>query len=58
MTKEDALAKVKGYLTDYLPMEDSWEIEEILKALGDDSYIFENIGRDMKESEDKYENTV
>lgn len=53
MTKEEALAKVKGYLTDYLPMEDSWEIEEIMKALGDDSYIFEKMGRDMKESEDK-----
>lgn len=49
MTREEALAKIRGYLTDYLSKEDSWEIEEILKALGDDSYIFEKMGRDMKE---------
>lgn len=42
MIKEDALTKVKGYLTDYLPMEDSEEIEEIVKALSQepcDDYI-------------------
>ena len=33
MTKEEALSKVKGYLTDYLPSEDYKEIEEIVKAL-------------------------
>jgi hypothetical protein len=49
MTKEEALAKVRGYLTDYLSKEDSWEIEEIMKALGDDSYIFEKMGRETKE---------
>lgn len=49
MTKQEALAKVKGYLTDYLPMEDSWEIEEIMIALGDDSYIFEKMGRETRE---------
>lgn len=53
MTKEETIAKVRGYLTDYLSKEDSWEIEEIMKALGDDSYIFEKMGRDVKEGEDK-----
>ena len=33
MTREEALAKVRGYLTDYLSKEDAWEIEEIMKAL-------------------------
>lgn len=49
MTREEALAKVRGYLTDYLSKEDSWEIEEIMKALGDDSYIFEKMGRETRE---------
>ena len=30
MTKEEALKKVKGYLTDYLPLEDADEIDEII----------------------------
>lgn len=34
MTKEEALLKVKGYLTDLLPSEEYDEVEEILKALG------------------------
>jgi hypothetical protein len=33
MTKEEALKKVKGYLTDYLPLEDADEIDEIIEAL-------------------------
>ena len=33
MTKEDALIKVKGYLTDYISLEDSDEIDEIMAAL-------------------------
>jgi len=51
MTKEEALVKVRGYLTDYLSKEDSWEIEEIMKALDDDddSYIFEKMGRETRE---------
>ena len=49
MTREEALAKVRGYLTDYLSKEDIWEIEEIMKALGDDSYIFEKMGRETRE---------
>jgi hypothetical protein len=34
MTREEALSKVKGYLTDLLPIEEYDEVEEILKALG------------------------
>ena len=33
MTREDALVKVRGYLTDLLPIEDYNEVEEIMLAL-------------------------
>lgn len=33
MTREEALSKVKGYLTDLLPSEEYDEVEEITKAL-------------------------
>ena len=33
MTKEEALKKVKGYLTSYLTIDDTAEIEEIMSAL-------------------------
>ncbi len=33
MTNEKALIKVKGYLTDYLPLDCADEIDEIIKAL-------------------------
>lgn len=33
MTREEALKKVRGYLTDYLPLEDVDEIDEIMLAL-------------------------
>jgi hypothetical protein len=33
MTKEEALVKVRGYLTDYLPLDSADEIDEIIKAL-------------------------
>ena len=33
MTKEEALVKVSGYLTDYLSSDDADEIDEIIKAL-------------------------
>lgn len=33
MTREEALSKVKGYLTDYLPSDNYEEVEEIIKAL-------------------------
>lgn len=33
MTKEEALTKIKGYLTDYLPIDDSDLINEIIEAL-------------------------
>ena len=37
MTREEAIKKVKSYLTDYLSIEDYKEIEEIIKALGKES---------------------
>lgn len=33
MTSEEALVKVRGYLTDYLPLDNADEIDEIIKAL-------------------------
>ena len=33
MTREEALRRVKGYLTDIIPAEDYSEVEKILKAL-------------------------
>jgi hypothetical protein len=33
MTNEEALVKVRGYLTDLLPIEDYDEVEEIMSAL-------------------------
>jgi hypothetical protein len=33
MTREEALSKVKGYITDYLPSDNYEEVEEIIKAL-------------------------
>lgn len=33
MTNEEALSKVKGYLTDLFPSEQYDEVEEIIKAL-------------------------
>lgn len=43
MTREQAINKIKGYLTDYLPIEDYEEAEEIVKALE----------QEPQESEDK-----
>ena len=36
MTKEEAISKVKGYLTDYLPSDNYEEVEEIVKTLEQD----------------------
>ena len=33
MTKEEALRRVKGYLTDYIPADNYEEVEEIVEAL-------------------------
>lgn len=33
MTREEAISKVRGYLTDYLPSDNYEEVEEIVKAL-------------------------
>lgn len=38
MTIEEAINRVQGYLTDYLPIEDSDELEEITKALKQEPY--------------------
>ena len=37
MNREEAIRKVKGCLTDYFPMEDYGEVEEIIKALKQES---------------------
>lgn len=37
MNKEEAINKVKGCLTDYFPIEDYGEVEEIIKALKQES---------------------
>ena len=39
MNKEEAIRKVKGCLTDYFPMEDYGEVEEIIEALRQESKI-------------------
>lgn len=38
MTKEEALVRVRGYLTDYLSSDNADEIDEIMKALESTSY--------------------
>ena len=37
MTREEAIRKVEGCLTDYFPIEDYGEVEEIIKALRQES---------------------
>ncbi len=39
MTKEEALRKVKGYLTDYIPADNYEEVEEIVEALEQDTSV-------------------
>ena len=39
MTREDAINKVQCYLTDYLTFEDLEELEEIIKALKQESVL-------------------
>ena len=48
MTREEALRRVKGYLTDIIPAEDYSEVEEILKALdqNEDRKISNNDNRE------------
>ena len=41
MTKEEALKRAKGYLTDYLPIEDSGELDEIMEALEQEPVVLE-----------------
>jgi len=39
MTREEALSRVEGYLTDYLPFDNYGEVEEIVKALEQERWI-------------------
>ena len=39
MTREEALYKVKGCLTDIIPAEDYSEVEDIIKALEQESIL-------------------
>jgi len=39
MTYEEALVKVRGYLTSYLPLDDEGEIDEIMQALDQESIL-------------------
>lgn len=39
MTREEALRKVKGYLTDCLPADCCGEVEEIIEALKEESVL-------------------
>ena len=43
MTREEALQKVESYLTDYLPVEQSDELEAIMKALRQDKDYVQEI---------------
>lgn len=47
MTREEALHRVKGYLTDIIPVEDYSEVEEIIKALEQEPNI-KSLGEDMR----------
>ena len=46
MTREEAISKVKGYLTDCLPSDDYEEVEEIVKALEQESTTKNDLGVD------------
>lgn len=50
MTKEEAINRVQGYLTDYLPIEQCGELEEIIKALEQEPKWIPCIERLPKES--------
>ena len=39
MTYKEALVKVRGYLTSYLPLDDEGEIDEIMEALDQESVL-------------------
>ena len=58
MTREEALVKVKGYLTDYLSLEDADEIDEIIEALKqqpcEDCISREKVRRLICKNNDKY----
>lgn len=50
MTKEEALVRVRGYLTDYLPSDNADEIDEIMKALESTSYKLKKAKEIIKEN--------
>jgi hypothetical protein len=53
MTSEEALKKVRGYLTDYLPLEDADEIDEIIEALEPSvTPSYNSINTELKPCED------
>lgn len=49
MTREEALQKVENYLTDYLPVEQSDELEAIMKALRQDKDYLQEIASSIFE---------
>ena len=49
MTREEALQKVESYLTDYLPVEQSDELEAIMKALRQDKDYLQEIASSIFE---------
>lgn len=56
MTREEALERVKGYLTDYLFSEDVDEIDEIMDALKQEP-IIDKIRADIKGMTPTYHNS-
>ena len=54
MTKEDALAKVRGCLTDYFSLDDANEIDEIIKALEQKS-ILDKIRDEIEQTAKDYD---
>lgn len=56
MTNEEAIKKIKAYLTDYLPQEESDETEEIIEALQQPQWI--PCSERVPEDDNVYEVTV
>lgn len=57
ITKEEALRRVKGYLTDYLPIEDGGELDEIMEAL-EQGPEWVSVSEKLPEERDTYEVTL
>ena len=54
MTREEALNRVKGYLTDIIPIEGYSEVEEIVKALEQESILDKIRAEILEEKECAY----